>query len=71
MDDDVITQAEAARILGVSRSRVEQLIDAGLLPAVERMEPARYLKRSDVERFKTVPRRPGRPRKPEGASDAT
>ena len=63
MEDDVITQAEAARILGLSRARVEQLIDAGILPFVERQVTVRYLRQADVEAVKAQPRRPGRPTK--------
>lgn len=58
----MITQAEAARILGVSRARVGQMIDTGLLPAVERPVLTRFVQRADVERLKATPRRPGYPR---------
>ena len=63
MEDVVITQAEAARILGVSRARVEQLIDAGVLPYIERQVTVRYLRQVDVDAVKAQPRRPGRPPK--------
>lgn len=65
----MITQAEAARILGVSRARVEQLIDAGVLPFVERQVTVRYLRQADVEAIKARQRRPGRPSKAAHAAD--
>ncbi len=61
MQDEVISQAEAARILGVSRGRVEQLVDAGALPAVEMHVTVRGVRRMDVERYRRERRGPGRP----------
>lgn len=59
-----MSQAEAARILGVSRARVEQMIDAGTLPAVEVPVPTRRVRRKDVEALQKQQRRPGQHRKP-------
>jgi predicted site-specific integrase-resolvase len=70
-EDKVISQAEAARMLGLSRARVTQLIDAGVLPYVERTVTERAVRELDVIHLMEQERRPGRPRKsPEGASDA-
>lgn len=62
MQNDIITQAEAARLLGVSRGRVEQLVDAGTLPAVDLHLTVRAVRRADVERYRRSRRGPGRPR---------
>lgn len=61
MADEVITQAEAARLLGVSRGRVEQLVDAGTLPAVAMHVTVRGVRRLDVERYRRERRGAGRP----------
>lgn len=54
-----ITTQEAANILGVSRSRVNQLIKAGLLTA-SMVGAARYLELHHVQSFKRRPA--GRPK---------
>jgi predicted site-specific integrase-resolvase len=64
----VISQADAARMMGLSRARVTQLIDAGVLPYVERTVTERAVRESDVQRLMSKERPPGRPRKPKGDS---
>ncbi len=65
--DELLSQAEAARLLGLTRARVAQLIDAGTLPYVERAVIERAVRRSEVERLQATPRRSGRPSKPPAA----
>jgi excisionase family DNA binding protein len=63
---DYIRPTTAARLLGVGRARVDQLITAGQLPAVE-IDGVRFLPRAAVEARAAgrSPARPGpRPRKP-------
>jgi excisionase family DNA binding protein len=62
MDDDTITQAEAARLLGVTRARVEQMLDAGVLPVVEVAVRMRRVRRADVEALQQRDRASGRHR---------
>lgn len=49
MPDNIITIAEAARRLGVSRQRVEQMLDSGTLPTAPRI--ARGVRADDVDRL--------------------
>ena len=65
----MISQADAARMMGLSRARVTQLIDAGVLPYVERTVTERAVRESDVRRIMNKARPRGRPRKLNGASD--
>lgn len=61
---DYIRPTTAARLLGVHRSRVDQLITGGQLPLVE-IDGVRFLPRKAVEeRAKEMapPRRDGSPR---------
>jgi excisionase family DNA binding protein len=68
--DRLVTPPEAARILGIRRSSVYHVADAGKLVRHKIGERV-FFERTAVEALATVPRRPGRPRKaPEGASDA-
>lgn len=55
---DLITQAEAARIRGVSREAIYDLVGRGKLTAVE-IGGQKFLKRADVENYK--PEAGGRP----------
>ena len=52
--EDLITPSEAAKILGVSRQRVNVLINEDRLTVVDRIGPQkiRLLDRVQVERFK-------------------
>lgn len=67
MEEDVISQAEAAKVLGVSRTRIGQMIDAGILPSVDRI--VRGVRRSDVVALKGQERKPGW-RKQQGEDNA-
>jgi excisionase family DNA binding protein len=57
---DWITQAEAARVRGVSQERIRKLIQIGRLQSIE-IGGRKFVRRSDVEAF--VPLSAGRPRK--------
>ena len=57
---DLLTLAQAARRLGVSRQRLHALIQAGRLPA-ERLGHAWVIRAADLAVH--APRRPGRPKK--------
>jgi excisionase family DNA binding protein len=64
--DELVTVKQAAELLGLSYSRVRVLIESGRLKA-ERLADMWVLRREDVETFKALPRRVGRPQKaPEG-----
>jgi excisionase family DNA binding protein len=58
--NDLITQAEAARIRGVSREAIYGLVARGKLSVVE-IGGQKFLKRSDVQRY--APESGGRPSK--------
>jgi excisionase family DNA binding protein len=58
---DLLTLAQAAARLGISRQRLHGLIRAGRLPA-ERLGNAWVLKEADLAAY--TPRQPGRPKKP-------
>ncbi len=58
----IIFTSDAARILGLSETRVRVLIRAGRLPAA-RMGRLWVLDPRVVRAFRRKPRRPGRPRK--------
>lgn len=62
VDGPVISAAQAARELGVSRGRVTHMIDAGLLDAY-RSGRRTWVSEASVEARKENPRRAGRPRK--------
>jgi excisionase family DNA binding protein len=47
--DDYVRPTTAAKLLGVGRARVKQLIAAGFLPAVE-IDGVWHIRRADVER---------------------
>ena len=55
---DWITQAEAARIRGVTRQAIHDLVERGKLASI-RVGGARLVHRRDVEAFR--PGQPGRP----------
>ena len=61
--EDKMGVKEAAEIIGVTPARVGSLISNGSLPAV-RVSDVWILKRSDVEYFSKLERKPGRPKKP-------
>jgi excisionase family DNA binding protein len=58
--EDWISQAEAARIRGVSQERIRQLVQEGRLQSVE-VAGRKLVRRSEVEAF--VPKPEGRPLK--------
>lgn len=59
--DELITPAEAARLRGVTRSAITDLMKRGRLETVE-IGGRPFLRRADVERF--APEITGRPPKP-------
>lgn len=59
--EKLLSVAEAALILKVHRTRINQLIAEGLLPAT-RIGRAYVVRESDLEKVKGRPR-PGRPKK--------
>ena len=62
--DSELTTEEAAAFLGVSPWRVRQFVIAGRLEARKVGEGRRatyYFTRAELERFKAIPRRRGRP----------
>ena len=65
----LVSQADASRILGVSRARIGQLIEAGTLPYVERSVVERAVRLADVERLRATDRPRGRPRKHQSAQE--
>ncbi len=56
------THAEAARLLGVSRSRVDQFCRSGRLKFIQKSN-SRFILRSDVLAFKEMDRPSHRPKK--------
>ena len=55
------TSKECAKLLGVSISWVRYLIIRGKLPA-EKMGRDWIVKKEDLDKFKTIPRKVGRPK---------
>lgn len=55
--DDLITQAEAGRILGVKPGRVPDLIASGELPTVDVAVVVPMVRRADVDRLIGRPKR--------------
>jgi excisionase family DNA binding protein len=60
--DDLISQAEAARLRGVSRQAIRKLVEAGRLGIVA-IGGKTFVRRSEVLAY--VPHQAGRPRKKE------
>lgn len=58
---ELVTVKQAAELLGLSYSRVRVLIESGRLKA-ERLADMWVLRREDVDAFKALPRRAGRPK---------
>ena len=54
---DYVRPTTAARLLGVTRARVQQLIRAGLLAAIE-IDNVKHVRRADVERRRETVRPP-------------
>lgn len=61
---DYLSVREAAAELGLSKSRVEQLVRGGRLPSAT-LAGRRYVLKADVARLKAEPR-PPRGRRPKG-----
>lgn len=55
-----LTVAEAAQLLGVTDSRVRQLLISGELPG-EKFGSTWAIKKADVTRFSKIERKPGNP----------
>jgi excisionase family DNA binding protein len=60
---DLISQAEAARLRGVSRQAIRKLIESGRFNAIS-VGGRRFVRRSEVMAY--APLQPGRPKKKEG-----
>lgn len=61
--DQWVTTEEAARIIGVSTSRIRQFVQDGRLSPREKTDSDHYFKRADVEALAKAPReRTGRPK---------
>jgi hypothetical protein len=54
---DYVRPTTAAKIAGVNRSRIDQLLTAGTLAYVE-IDGHRFIKRTDVEAFRDQRRQP-------------
>jgi excisionase family DNA binding protein len=65
MSDKLLSVAEAATALDVHRTRINQLIDSGVLPAT-RIGRAYVIRENDLQLVKERPA-PGRPKKAEEA----
>ena len=65
MENDLLRIADAARLCGLTPARIGQAIKMGQLETYPGL-PVKVLRRSDVERFRDMPRRSnaGRPRDP-------
>ncbi|OHB81784.1 MAG: hypothetical protein A2W31_06560 [Planctomycetes bacterium RBG_16_64_10] len=59
---ELITQAQAARHLGVTRARIWQFLRAGRLRVADRPAGIPLLDRRAVEAFGRIVRRPGNPK---------
>ncbi len=67
MEGDLMTTHEAAALLGVSRQRVLELAKAGRLGRkVEGLMPYYVFTREEVARYKSMPRKGGRPKEEAG-----
>ena len=58
--NDLLTQSEAAEIIGVHQTRISYFVRNGRLPAI-RVGLQTVIRRRDAERFRDIPRRVGRP----------
>ena len=61
---ELLTQAQAARWLGVSRQRIYQLVREGLLIPIS-LGPLRCIPLREIARYKRERHPPGRPSKTE------
>ena len=59
---ELLTMPEVARELGLSRQRVHQLADDGILKTVSALGPWRGVRPKDLEEFKKLERKNGRPK---------
>ena len=69
LSQDEMLVSEAAQVLGLTYPTVNGWINKKIIES-HLVKGYRVLWRADVEAFKAIPRRAGRPRKSEGASDA-
>ena len=62
--DPLLSAADAAQLLDITRQRVTQLVSAGKISAVHYPEVNRFMiRRSEIERFRAQPKINGRPKK--------
>lgn len=65
MTDDVVTTIQAAGLLGKSKSRIHQLVQAGVLVPVPHAAGTGFrFRRVDVVAYRDQPPPPSRPMKP-------
>jgi excisionase family DNA binding protein len=62
-DDEILTLPAAAESLGMSHVNLWRLVKAGRIPTVQ-IGRVRGITRAELERFRALDRKPGRPRKP-------
>lgn len=59
---DFLTTEEVAEKLGVTPARVRHLVKAGRLKKSDRVGHMLIFDKAEVERFRAIPRKPGRPK---------
>ena len=65
--NNIITTNQAATKLGLSSSRVRQLIRAGRLHAMQLDSGVWIIDQEELNKFSSLTRKPGRPRKNESS----
>lgn len=58
----MVTVSEAAGLVGLTEGRIRQLIRSKELPAIQIGKKTYLIKRGDLDRIKSQPKGPGRPR---------
>jgi excisionase family DNA binding protein len=60
---NLLETQEAAEVIGVSPGRIYQLVNEGRITPSKRIGISMLFEKSEVERFKKIPRIMGRPKK--------